>query len=118
MRLEKVEITPEMAIEMLATANETPDPLTVARYAEAMRNGTWEFRHRGLVFDTEGRIADGIKRLAALVEANVTLPFMVWTDVDVQQYTLLVGQHNKYPILAPEDQENAENTPLQPEIHT
>jgi hypothetical protein len=72
-------ITPTKARAMLATntANRKIRPRTVASYARDMKRGKWGITGEALKFDTDGVLRDGQHRLAAVVEAGVTVPMMV-----------------------------------------
>jgi hypothetical protein len=81
-----VEITPAMATAFLGrnTHNRNLRSTTVAAYARDMKAGAWTRHHQGIAFDVTGTLMDGQHRLAALVEAQVTLPMLVTTGLPVQ----------------------------------
>lgn len=93
-------ITPEKAIEYLATsklrgdpkkgtpvdANDTDtfltgDPSTVKIYATTMRSGGWLQNGLSIKFDTDGNLIDGIHRLEACVMAGVPFTTIVARNV-------------------------------------
>src|SRR5262249_10526113 len=66
-------ITPEVAMEYLK-ANKNNRPINWARveeYAAIMARGDWKLHSQGVVFDTNGNILTGQKRLWAVVKAKV-----------------------------------------------
>lgn len=80
-----VDITPELAKEWLDTlpGEKWPggkfDTGKVQRYAEAMRNGTWKLMELPVVF-RNGRLLSSRNRMAAVIEANMTVPMYVSDD--------------------------------------
>jgi hypothetical protein len=74
--IERVEITPALAKEILAEMPKNR-PIRLARvkqYARAMRAGTWNPSLGGTIsFFTSGVLADGQHRLLAVVEADVSI---------------------------------------------
>jgi hypothetical protein len=47
-------------------------------YARDMREGRWKFTHQGIAFDEDGTLIDGQHRLWAIVEADVTIPMVIY----------------------------------------
>ena len=83
-----VEITPEMAREMLEhnmKNNRRVSKETVMRYARIMKAGGWNLTHQGIAFDTNGELIDGQHRLNAIVQANVPVKMLVTYDVEHEQ---------------------------------
>jgi len=81
-RVQFVNVTPDMARAWLAgnnSANRKLRDSVVTSYARDMRNNSWLLNHQGLAFDANDTLLDGQHRLAALVEAGVTLPFLIST---------------------------------------
>lgn len=76
---EVVDITPDMAREMLTynTHNRNLRARIVAGYAEDMRNGDWEEDGQSIKFGRDGALLDGQHRLAAILEAGVTVRILV-----------------------------------------
>ncbi len=56
--------------------------LTVAQYADDLRNGRWEVTLQGIAINTEGKLIDGQHRLSAVVKSGCTVPMMVTWDVN------------------------------------
>jgi hypothetical protein len=86
---EVIDISPEFAAELLENKNTRNRPLTrstVLAYAKEMRNGNWTITHQGIALDTEGVLLDGQHRLAAVVEAGVTIPLMVSYDLPPETF--------------------------------
>lgn len=76
-----VDITPELATEMLSRNVDNQRPLltgTIDRYALDMANGSWRLTHQGIAFDESGRLHDGQHRLSAVVAAGTTVRFFVF----------------------------------------
>lgn len=83
-----IEITPEMAKEMLERNmknNRRVSKETVMRYARIMKAGGWNLTHQGIAFDTDGELIDGQHRLHAIVQANVPVKLMVTYGVEHTQ---------------------------------
>lgn len=83
MDFQEIEITPEMAQEMLEfnTCNRPLSKTTVAKYASMMRQGEWYLSHQAIAF-TEGEnrrliLVDGQHRLAAVIQSGQTVKFSV-----------------------------------------
>jgi hypothetical protein len=79
-RVEVVEISPAMASGLLTHRNERNRPIslkTVAKYSADMKSGRWELTHQGLAFGPGGEIIDGQHRLAAIVDADVSVTMVV-----------------------------------------
>jgi hypothetical protein len=91
-------ISPKRASEMLA-ANTRNRPLSkpvVKAFAEAMRRGDWVVTHQGIAFDTNGVLIDGQHRLAAIVEAVVTVDVTVFNEVAEGTFDVLdTGKRRK-----------------------
>lgn len=76
---EVLDITPDIAREML-THNTHNRPLrerVVAAYAEDMRNYDWEEDGQSIKFGKDGTLLDGQHRLAAVIEADVTVRVLI-----------------------------------------
>lgn len=74
-----VDITPELARQWLATTNRTPDQGLVGRYAAMMRSGTWELIQHPVVYRA-GTLRSSWNRLAAVIDADMTVPMYVSDD--------------------------------------
>jgi hypothetical protein len=80
-RIEKVDISPEKALEWLATndGNRAVSMSRVQQLARDMTDGVFELTHQGIAFDSEGRLIDGQHRLWAIVESKKTVTmFVCW----------------------------------------
>lgn len=76
-------VTPTKAEQWLE-ANTTNRPISksvVRGFAEAMKRGEWVVTHQGIAFDVNGVLIDGQHRLAAIVEADVPVEVMVFSEV-------------------------------------
>ena len=84
MKTELLTITPEMALDMLSknSSNRKVRNSRVQFYAEQMKHGNWHLTGQTITFDKNGQLLDGQHRLYALVEAEVSLPFLVVTDAE------------------------------------
>lgn len=68
-------ITPDIAKDMLKRNNKNR-PVNwrkVEEYAEVMRSGRWRLHDQGVMFDTQGNILTGQKRLWAVIKAGVNI---------------------------------------------
>lgn len=80
-----INVTPQIAEEWL-TANthnralRLPD---IARYARDMAAGNWRFTGEAVKFSREGVLLDGQHRLIAITRAQVTIPMLVVTELDM-----------------------------------
>ncbi|MDT4937039.1 MAG: hypothetical protein QOG80_710 [Pseudonocardiales bacterium] len=84
-------ITPARAAELLE-ANITNRPLSrsvVRSFADAMRRGDWMITHQGIAFDVNGVLVDGQHRLAAIIEADMPVDLMVFSEVDEGTFDVL-----------------------------
>jgi hypothetical protein len=79
-------ITPAKARAYLATntSNRKIRPRTVATYARDMEHGKWSITGEAIKFDTEDVLRDGQHRLAAVIEAGVTVPMLVVRGITPQ----------------------------------
>lgn len=79
--MRRVDITPELASEMLATLG--PDARTdegkVARYAELMRTDQWRLMPLPIIY-RGNRLTSSRDRLAAVILADMTVPMYVVDD--------------------------------------
>lgn len=91
MRSKVQKINPSRAAVMLE-ANTSNRPLsrsTVRGFADAMRRGEWLVTHQGVAFDTAGVLVDGQHRLAAVIEADVSVEMTVFTEVPAGTFDVL-----------------------------
>lgn len=72
-------VTPELAREYLSRASSTrkPDARAVGSYAKIMKSAAWVVNGQPVIFDTDGRLVDGMQRLTACVEADTPFPTFV-----------------------------------------
>lgn len=88
-KMEIVSITPEHAAWVLENRNPHNRNLRskdVATYARDMADGHWKNTGEAIKFDEDGNLLDGQHRLHAVVEAGVTIDFLVITgDLDQEQ---------------------------------
>lgn len=86
MKMESVNVTPEMAQEWLASANvqnRRLSPISVSKYHDDMVAGTWRNTHQNAIaFYQDGTLADGQHRLAAIVSSGVTVQMFVATGLE------------------------------------
>ena len=77
--LQVIYVTPEMAAEWLRsnTANRKPSQAAVRRWAKIMLAHSWKLCADAIAFDVNGVLINGQHRLMAVVESNMTLPFVV-----------------------------------------
>jgi hypothetical protein len=73
MRTDLVQITPDMARNMLTSnpVNRRLSERAVSDLAKAILNNDWQITHQGIAFYDDGTLADGQHRLTAVVKANV-----------------------------------------------
>ncbi len=87
-------VTPAQARSYLASAETArkPDARVVGTYAAAMKAGAWVVNGQPIIFDTDGKLVDGLQRLSACVEADV--PFKTLVARGVHADTLhTIDQH-------------------------
>lgn len=84
MKLNVEKITPQKAAEYLTknVVNRNISYPTVERYADDMKNGTWEVNGQPIVFSKSGKLLDGQHRLSAIAKSGVTVEMTVVRDVD------------------------------------
>lgn len=73
-------VTPEIARRWLLTRaaqQRSLRPHRVGQYARDMRQGRWSLTHQGIAFSDAGHLIDGQHRLAAVIEAGVSVDMMV-----------------------------------------
>lgn len=84
MKTQVQQISPKKAAEWLEhsnTHNRNINKNRVAQYSADMKAGSWALSHQGIAFDEDGVLCDGQHRLAAIVEADVTVPMLVTTGL-------------------------------------
>ena len=77
--IEHIDVTPALAHEWLGTNlhNRNLRSRSVFAYSEDMKRGDWIANGDTIKFSADDELLDGQHRLAALVEADVTLPMIV-----------------------------------------
>lgn len=88
MKLEIVNITPEMARQWLRTNihNRVVSAALVCKYATDIVNGRWLLTHQGLAFDTKGILRDGQHRLLAVAYTEIAARMVVAFDVPEEAF--------------------------------
>lgn len=81
---EVVVITPEEAQNILNTRNRDNRPLDkrqIARYAASMKSGEWRVNGESIIFAPDGTLLDGQNRLAAIVQAGISVSTNVMYNI-------------------------------------
>lgn len=93
MRLEQIDLTPEMAAALLANPHpkqRRPAPGTVKNYARAITEGRWApAAPDPILTDAEGRMFNGAHRCAAVVEAGVTIRIWIGRNADPELFDVI-----------------------------
>ena len=78
------EITPDMSALYLSmdTSREKVNQKAVSEYADAMSGGTWIYNAQPILFDRDGKLIDGRKRLMASVKSGATFRTLVVKGVN------------------------------------
>lgn len=79
-------ITPKIAREWLNasnTRNRNLSPKKVSLYADDMSKGRWTLNHQGIAFYSNGELADGQHRLAAVIKSGKSVKMMVTRGLPV-----------------------------------
>lgn len=81
---ENIEITPQMATEMLEcnTNNRPLSPAFVKSYANTMKRGEWRNNGEDIIFFSNGVLGNGAHRLHAIVQSGCTVLMGVKHGVD------------------------------------
>lgn len=99
MNIELVKVTPEMAAQWLGR-NDHNRPLNkrlVNDYARDMAAGSWTLNGEAVKIAEDGTLLDGQHRLAALVQANVTVEMVVVAGLDpATQETMDTGRKRSF----------------------
>ena len=77
-----VYVTPQLAKKWL-DCNLFNRPIkqdVVDMYVRQIKSGFWRRTHQGVAFDTRGTLIDGQHRLMAIVNANVTVPMLIFVN--------------------------------------
>jgi len=88
-RMEVVDITPDLAVELLKsnTINRALRPSVIENYSILMRDGKWMLNGEGISIATGGTLLNGQHRLRAIIRANVTVRLPVFYNVDKEAFT-------------------------------
>ena len=93
MKIRQMDVTPAKARKWLEDSEGFPgrriSRQRVLLYAEDMREGRWRETPVPIQVTKDGVVIDGRHRLSALVEADVTLPFVVDTDADAESFPII-----------------------------
>jgi hypothetical protein len=90
----EVQVTPAIAANFLSRDETAPlrqrrvDMIQVRRYAEMMKAGKWQRNGETLKFNGT-QLLDGQHRLHAIIEADVTLPFLIVNDIDAASFVTI-----------------------------
>lgn len=86
-------ISPKMASDWLQSdinrENRRLRPHHVNDLAREMAAGRWISTHQGIAFAKSGRLLDGQHRLAAIIQAGVSVRMMVTEDLDEQAFKVM-----------------------------
>lgn len=84
-------ITPAKAHEILSTntKNRKLRVRAVKAYARDMAAGKWQMSGEPIKIDTNGNLRDGQHRLAAVIEAQVTVPMLVVRGVETESQRVM-----------------------------
>lgn len=107
-------ISPELARSMLATSPGNRDirEMRITIYRDAMKRGEWMVA-QPIIFDRAGQLRDGHHRLQALIEADMTLDFLVVTGISEDAYRVMdVGLTRKMTDLVPHGRRLVEEATL------
>lgn len=91
-----VEITPEMAMQILQTniRNRTMNKHLVLFYAEQMKKGLWKFNGESVIISDGNVLLDGQHRLAAIVKSKTTQTSIIVRNIDGAAFdTIDVGKN-------------------------
>lgn len=97
--VELVEMTPELAFELLERNenNRRVKKRAIAEYVHALKSGDWQFNGDPVRVAADGQLLDGQHRLMALVEAGFTVPMVLVEGVTPEtQMTMDVGTKRSY----------------------
>lgn len=108
--IELIDVTPEIAARWLLsnTHNRNLRRAVVLAYAADMAAGAWNWNGESIKFAEDGTLLDGQHRLAAIVEADLTVRMLVVRGLPPEtQETLDTGTKRKfYDVLRLRDEHN------------
>lgn len=87
MKTQIMSITPQIAQDMLKrnTKNVPVSKVLVYFYANEMKQGKWRLTGQGISIADDGTLIDGQHRLLAVIAANVTVDFLIISDLDYDE---------------------------------
>ena len=90
-------ITPEAAQAYLMknVGNRQLSKITVASYAQLMRDGLWEVNNDAISFNANGRLLNGQHRLSAVIEAGVPVKFFVVRGLATDSFVTMDNGKNR-----------------------
>ena len=92
-RIELVDMTPDVAQALLATTEVVPHRARSMRrvlgFAAAMKRGHWMITHQPVAVDADGVLIDGQHRLSAVVQAGIPVPMLVAYDVPRDTFAVI-----------------------------
>src|SRR4029077_2631307 len=89
---DNVDLTPELAAELLASPPEHQRKITqnhVNRLARAMSAGEYMFNPQPLIIDTNGALLDGQHRCHAVKQSGVAVPVVIARGADPDVFSLV-----------------------------
>lgn len=93
MRFETIEVTPQVASELLAASEHVMQRTYVQRrserFAHDMRNGNWRVTHQPIAISPDGAVLDGQHRLHAVILADATVTMLVAYDIDPTTFAVI-----------------------------
>ena len=91
MRVEQLDITPEMALAMLRgnAGNRKADKSRIKQYAADMKAGRWKLTPQTIGIAHDGRVVDGQHRLYAIAESDTTQTFLVVFEADADSFDVI-----------------------------
>lgn len=93
-------ITPQQAQAYLDgrdLLNRSISYLSVQKYAQQMRMGSWKLSHQGIAFDEGGRLIDGQHRMSAVVSYGQPVEFIVFRDAPAETKGLVDSGKTRQP---------------------
>lgn len=97
--MDRIVIGPALATEMLDMNNRNRrlSSSRVTQYADAMRNGLWQFDGSPIRFDVKGNVIDGQHRLWAIVETELEFEFLVIRNLPTETFaTIDTGKQRSF----------------------
>ena len=95
---EQIELTPELAAELLAKTPDHQRKITkhhVSRLARAMAAGEYLLNPQPLIIDSTGALMDGQHRCTAVVQSGATIPVVIARGADPTVFSLVDTGKNR-----------------------